>query len=123
MCSRVPNTVLPSRDLTHWALSEFMGSNPSPGNVFQQNTRLPAPRFCDCDGIKPIARDKVLIMLLCSRGLKIKAFGEEKCYTRTRLGNVSLISLRQSGIRDRCGRRQIHRPIYRWLAADIALWI
>ena len=37
-------------------------------------------------------------MLLRSRGLKIKAFGEEKCYRHDRLGNVSLISLRQSGM-------------------------
>ena len=93
-----PNTrFLPSRGFTHWTLSEFVGSNPPPGSFFQQNTRLPAPRFYDCDRITTIARDNVLIMLLFKRGLNIKAYGSTFCYTVTRLGNVSLISLRQSG--------------------------
>ena len=43
---------------------------------FQQNTRLPAPRFYDCDRITTIAPDNVLIMLLCIRGLNIKAYGD-----------------------------------------------
>ena len=76
MCSRASNTFFTLSVFTHWALSEFVGSNPPPESFFQQNTRLPAPRFYDCDRITTIAPDNVLIMLLCIRGLNIKAYGD-----------------------------------------------
>ena len=82
-------------------MSEVAGSNPLPRSSFSpKRARLPVPRprSCDSDIDRTKARDKVLIMLLFKRGCNTKANGSTFCHSITRMGNISLISLRQSGM-------------------------